>query len=77
VTSARHRPERFGGAFDADDEMPPGQDPHDVGEVLLRAVAGERFLALTHPELGRFVERRYRSFAADFAFASEGGSDGS
>jgi hypothetical protein len=45
--------------------------------VLLRAVKGERFLALTHPELNRFVERRYRAFAADFTFASEGGSDGS
>ncbi len=77
VTSARHRPDRFGGSYDADDEMPPGQDPHDVGDVLLRAVRGERFLALTHPELNRFVERRYRAFAADFAFASEGGSDGS
>jgi len=77
VTSARHRPDRFGGGYDVDDEMPPGQDPHDVGDVLLRAIKGERFLALTHPELGRFVERRYRSFAADFAFASEGGPDGS
>ena len=28
-------------------------------------------LALTHPELGRFVEKRCRSFADDFAFAAE------
>ncbi len=77
ATSARHRPERFGGGYDDDTAMPPGQDPRDVGDVLLRAVQADRFLALTHPELGRFVERRYRGFAADFAFAADGSSDGS
>ena len=75
-TSARHRPERHGGGFVDDRPLPPGQDPMDAGDVLLRAVAADRFLALTHPELGRFVERRYRSFAADFEFAAEGGTDG-
>lgn len=75
ATSARHRPERFGGAYEDDTPMPPGQDPHGVGEVLLRAVAADRFLALTHPELSRYVERRYRAFADDFAFAAEGESD--
>ena len=77
TTSARHRPDRFGGGYHDDTPMPPGQDPHDVGDVLLRAVQADRFLALTHPELGRFVERRYRDFAADFAFAAEGDTDGS
>ena len=74
-TSARHRPERFGGGYEDDTPMPPGQDPDGVGEVLLRAVAADRFLALTHPELSRFVARRYRAFAEDFAFAAEGESD--
>ena len=71
-TSARHRPDRHGGGYEDDTPMPPGHDPRSVGEVLLRAVAADRFLALTHPELGRYVERRYRAFAEDFAFAAEG-----
>lgn len=80
ATSARHRPDRHGGSFATDDEMPDGQSTEAVGEVLLRAVRANRFLALTHPEFGRFVERRYRRFADDFAFATQtapGGSDGS
>lgn len=80
ATSARHRPDRHGGSFATDDEMPAGQSTEAVGDVLLRAVRADRFLALTHPEFGRFVERRYRGFADDFAFAAQtapGGSDGS
>lgn len=69
ATSARHRPARHGGGFVDDTPMPDGLDPHTVGDVLLRAVQGGRFLALTHPELGRFVNRRYRDWAADFDFA--------
>jgi NAD(P)-dependent dehydrogenase (short-subunit alcohol dehydrogenase family) len=75
-TSAKHRPDRHGGSFVDDQPFPEGIDPHAVGDVLLRAVAADRFLALTHPDLGRFVERRYRAFAADFEFAAEGGTDG-
>jgi NAD(P)-dependent dehydrogenase (short-subunit alcohol dehydrogenase family) len=70
-TSARHRPERFGGRFETSGPAPPGQDPRTAGRALLRAVCANRFLALTHPELGRFVEKRCRSFADDFAFAAE------
>lgn len=76
ATSAKHRPDRFGGSYEDDTPMPPGQDPDHAGDVLLRAIAGNRFLALTHPELQRFVERRYRGFAEDFSFAMEGATDG-
>ena len=76
ATSARHRPERFGGAF-ADPSggggMPPGAMPNEqVGPIVVRAIRANRAYILTHPESRPLVEARQQALLDDFAFAAEG-----
>ncbi len=49
--SGRHRPERFGGPFDRADQQREkvGLDPADAGQVVVRAIRDDAFLATTHP----------------------------
>jgi NAD(P)-dependent dehydrogenase (short-subunit alcohol dehydrogenase family) len=71
-TSARNRPERFGGpAPDPRGERPPSPDamPNDqVGPIVVRAIKDNRFYVFTHPESVALVERRHRQVLDDFAF---------
>jgi NAD(P)-dependent dehydrogenase (short-subunit alcohol dehydrogenase family) len=68
-TSARGRPERFGGP------MPePGGDgsqlqmmpAEECGRIAVRSLRDDRFLILTHLETRPLVEARYRSFLEDY-----------
>jgi NAD(P)-dependent dehydrogenase (short-subunit alcohol dehydrogenase family) len=75
ATSARNRPERFGGAF-ADPSggggMPPGAMPNEqVGPIVVRAIRANRAYILTHPESRPLVEARQQALLDDFAFAAE------
>jgi NAD(P)-dependent dehydrogenase (short-subunit alcohol dehydrogenase family) len=75
ATSARNRPERFGGAF-ADpggSGMPPGAMPNEaVGPIVVRAIRANRAVILTHPETRPLVEARQRALLDDYTFAAEG-----
>jgi NAD(P)-dependent dehydrogenase (short-subunit alcohol dehydrogenase family) len=66
--SGRHRPERFGGAFDRADQQREkvGLDPADAGRVVVRAIHDDTFLATTHPVTMRehYRERSERIGAA-------------
>jgi NAD(P)-dependent dehydrogenase (short-subunit alcohol dehydrogenase family) len=70
LTSARNRPEHFGGPEPEPDlsggprlEMMPAEE---CGRITVRALRDERFLILTHPETRPLVEARYRGFLADY-----------
>jgi len=75
ATSARNRPERFGGAF-ADPSgggMPPGAMPNEaVGPIVVRAIRANRAVILTHPETRPLVEARQQALLDDYTFAAEG-----
>jgi NAD(P)-dependent dehydrogenase (short-subunit alcohol dehydrogenase family) len=75
ATSARNRPERFGGAF-ADpggSGMPPGAMPNEaVGPIVVRAIRANRAVILTHPETRPLVEARQQALLDDYTFAAEG-----
>ena len=64
-TSARHRPDRFGGAFEGPGGagMPPGAMPNEaVGPIVVRAIRANRAYILTHPEISNApVERMERA----------------
>jgi len=76
ATSARNRPERFGGAFDDPSRgggMPPGAMPNEaVGPIVVRAIRANRAYILTHPETRPLVEMRQRALLDDYAFAAQG-----
>jgi NAD(P)-dependent dehydrogenase (short-subunit alcohol dehydrogenase family) len=74
-TSARHRPERFGGAFadPSSGTMPPGAMPNEqVGPIVARAIKANRTYILTHPETRFLVEARQQLLLDDYTFAAEG-----
>lgn len=73
ATSARHRPERFGGPMPARGEgMPPGAMPNDVfGRVVVRALRANRTFIVSHPETRPLVEARQRLVLSDYDFAAE------
>jgi len=75
-TSARHRPDRFGGAFEdpsAGAGMPPGAMPNEaVGPIVVRAIRANRAYILTHPETRPLVEARQQLLLDDYTFAAEG-----
>jgi NAD(P)-dependent dehydrogenase (short-subunit alcohol dehydrogenase family) len=68
-TSARNRPERYGGPMSGPEDdgsqfvMMPAEE---CGRITVRALRDDRFLILTHPETRPLVEARYRSFLADY-----------
>ena len=74
ATSARNRPDRYGGAFAGppDGTEPPGAMPNEaVGPIVVRGILADRTYLLTHPEARPLVERRQQALLADFAFAAD------
>lgn len=74
-TSARNRPERFGGALP--DPGPPDPEiaalmmpEEQVGPVVVDAVRANRLHIFTHPEARPMVEARQQRMLDDFAFAA-------
>ena len=80
-TSARNRPQRFGGPLRGPaggmPEVPPEQmmAPEQVGRIALRGVADNRLFILTHPELLPAVEGRFRRIAEDCTDSAGSGRD--
>lgn len=76
TTSARNRPDRYGGAFAdpmAGRKMPPGAMPNEaVGPIVVRAIKADRAYILTHPETRFLVEARQQELLDDYSFAVEG-----
>lgn len=76
TTSARNRPDRYGGAFADPMEgrsMPPGAMPNEqVGPIVVRAIKANRAYILTHPETRFLVEARQQMLLDDYTFAAEG-----
>jgi len=71
-TSAKHRPERFGGALpDPMAERGPiqGAMPNeDVGPIVVRGITGNRAYIITHPETAPLVKARQDAVMADYEF---------
>jgi len=72
ATSARHRPERYGGpATGPAGSMPPGAMPNEaVGPIVVRAIKANRAYIITHPDTRPLVEARQRRLLDDYAFAA-------
>ena len=75
TTSAKQRPERFGGPADVEvpvsDVAPEMMPAEDVGPIVIRAVRENRLHVLTHPESRALVEQRFERLMADFDFAEK------
>lgn len=77
-TSARNRPDRFGGPL----PIPPATDrsatramPHEaVGPIVAAAIEHNRFYIFTHPEVRSMIEARHHALLADLEFAAERGN---
>ena len=75
TTSARNRPDRYGGTFADPMEgrgMPPGAMPNEaVGPIVVRAIKANRTYIITHPETRFLVEARQQLLLDDYTFAAE------
>lgn len=74
ANSARHRPERFGGAMEEPKELdlPVRMSPEAMGPVVVRGIRGKRPYIFTHPERIDLVEEyTLKPMLADFAFYTE------
>ena len=65
-TSAKHRPERFGGPMEdpqaGGSRMPPGAMPNEaVGPIVVRGITANRAYIITHPETEPMVTRASRA----------------
>ncbi len=73
--SGRHRPERFGGAFERpfDHDLPAllkaGMAPIEIGRWVIRAIEDGMFYIFTHPATREFIDRRYGRIADAYAWA--------
>jgi NAD(P)-dependent dehydrogenase (short-subunit alcohol dehydrogenase family) len=72
-TSARNRPERFGGPYPYDlsagREMPPGaKDPEVAGPAVVKGIKANRAHIFTHPEMAGLVQARQQGILDDLAF---------
>lgn len=75
-TTARHRPERFGGPMPdpmagrtLTPDMVPGMMPIEaVGPIVARGIRENRAYIITHPEMEGMVRARQQQLLADFAF---------
>lgn len=76
TTSARNRPDRYGGAFEDPSGgrgMPAHAMPNElVGPVVARAIKADRMFIITHPDTRPAVEARQRRLLDDYVFAAEG-----
>jgi len=71
VTSARNRPDRFGGPMPTPERsgMPPSAMPNElVGPIVAAAIEHNRFYIFTHPENVEMVKARHQQVLDDFAF---------
>jgi NAD(P)-dependent dehydrogenase (short-subunit alcohol dehydrogenase family) len=70
--SARHRPQRFGGAYEAPSDNPvknqlaEGWPPEAVGRRVLHAIRGGEFFIFTHDEPRTWIEERHQRLMAAF-----------
>lgn len=72
-TSAKHRPERFGGPMDdpqaGGSRMPPGAMPNEaVGPIVVRGITANRAYIITHPETEPMVRARHAQVIDDYEF---------
>jgi len=69
-TSARNRPERFGGPLPAVEHPPPPTAiPNEaVGPIVVRGIRANRAYIFTHPEAAVLVQQRQARVQDDFAF---------
>jgi len=74
TTSARNRPDRYGGTFADPTEgrgMPPGAMPNEVvGPIVVRAITANRAYIITHPETRFLIEARQQLLLDDYTFAA-------
>lgn len=70
ATSARNRPDRFGGPLPYDrGGMPPTAMPNEeAGAVVVRGIKANRLYIFTHPEVVGLVQARHDAVLEDFAF---------
>ncbi|MEM9177236.1 MAG: SDR family NAD(P)-dependent oxidoreductase [Myxococcota bacterium] len=72
-TSARNRPNAFGGPAEAPPPMPAemaaqAMAPEDVGPIVVRGIKANRLTILTHPEIvAPLAEARFQGIRADAA----------
>lgn len=70
-TSARNRPERFGGPLPVPGAMPAemravAMQPEEVGPIVVRGIRANRLHVLTHPEMSiPMVEARFATIRED------------
>ncbi|MCR9096741.1 MAG: SDR family NAD(P)-dependent oxidoreductase [bacterium] len=70
-TSARNRPDRFGGPSEAPPPMPAemaaqAMAPEDVGPIVVRGIKANRLTILTHPEIALpLTQARFEGIRAD------------
>lgn len=69
-TSARNRPERFGGPFEIEGGMPEemraaAMRPEEVGPIVVRGVRENRLHILTHPEVRPLLRERFEALMRD------------
>lgn len=72
-TSAKHRPERFGGPIDdphaGGSRMPRGAMPNEaVGPIVVRGITANRAYIVTHPETEPLVRARHALVIDDYEF---------
>jgi len=77
ATSARHRPERFGGPMEeiVAGDLPGAMPNEEVGPIVVRGIVANRAYIFTHPRTGRAVRARQDAVMADFAFFAEDDRD--
>lgn len=74
ATSAKNRPERFGGPMEAPKELdlPTRMQPEEVGPIVVRGIRANRPYIFTHPDLVEVVRaRKVQPALDDFAFYEE------
>jgi len=74
-SSARFRPERHGGPYEVNTEIPPqlaalAMKPEQLGPIVVRAIRANRLHIFTHPQRKVQVEARMQRMLTDFDFAA-------
>jgi NAD(P)-dependent dehydrogenase (short-subunit alcohol dehydrogenase family) len=77
-TSAKYRPDRYGGALpDPMEGRGPLQDVmpnEDVGPIVVRGITANRAYIITHPETAPLVKARQDAVMADYEFFADAAS---